>query len=57
MVGCIYRPPDKVDGPSGLQFWDNLDQVLDDIKVSKYKYIYLLGDMNADFKTVKTVRD
>ena len=56
LVGCIYRPPDKVDGPSGVQFWDNLGQVLDDIKVSKYKYIYLLGDMNADFNTVNGQR-
>ena len=56
LVGCIYRPPDKVDGPSGVQFWDNLDQVLNDIKVSKYKYIYLLGDMNADFNTVNGQR-
>ena len=23
LVECIYRPPDKADGPSGLQFWDN----------------------------------
>ena len=56
LVGCIYRPPDKEDGPSGVQFWDNLDQVLDDIKVSKYKYRYLLGDMNADFNTVNGQR-
>ena len=52
----IYRPPDKTGGPPPLEFWDNLDQVLDDIKSSSIKYIYLLGDLNADFNTVNGQR-
>jgi len=46
LVCCCYRPPDK------NEFWLALETAIDNIKQSNnYKYIYILGDFNADFKT------
>ena len=59
VLGTIYRPPDKPGGPPPLQFWSDIDSVLNDIKADGFKYIFLLGDINADFNTVngKRLRD
>ena len=56
LVCSIYRPPDKAGGPPPVQFWDNFELVLDDVKASNVKYIYILGDLNADFNTTNGQR-
>ena len=45
MVCCCYHPPDI------NTFWDDFSSVLDEIKLDNSKYIYILGDINADFNT------
>jgi hypothetical protein len=46
LLCSCYRPPDK------NEFWLAMDTVIDNIKQSNtYKYIFLLGDLNADLKT------
>ena len=46
LIGSCYRPPDKND------FWAALDTVIDNIKQSNvFKYMFILGDLNADFNT------
>ena len=49
VLGSVYRPPGAA---STNQFWLELDAVLDIIKSDGYKNIFLLGDFNADFKTI-----
>ena len=46
LLCCCYRPPDQ------NNFWDKITKVIDDIKSDQYKYIFLLGDINADFHTL-----
>jgi hypothetical protein len=45
LICCCYRPPND------STFWDEIQLVLDDVKTDKVKYIYILGDINADFNT------
>ena len=43
---CCYRPPDRND------FWMDFDNTLENIKQSNnYKYMFILGDLNADFNS------
>ena len=56
LICSIYRPPDKAGGSPPVQFWDNFELVLDDVKASNVKYIYILGDLNADLNTINGQR-
>lgn len=56
LLSSLYRPPDKAGGPPPAEFWDKLDTVIDDIKSTNVKYLYLLGDLNADFNTANGKR-
>jgi len=43
LVCTIYRPPNN-----GLPFWDNLQDMFDNVKQSHIKKYVILGDFNAD---------
>lgn len=43
ILSCCYRPPD-----SGVIFWENLQEVIDDVKTSNIHDILITGDLNAD---------
>ena len=45
LICCCYRPPQD------NTFWDEKRLVLDDVKTDNVKYIYILGDINADVNT------
>lgn len=46
LVCSCYRPPNNG------EFWQIFDTILDDIKLSdEYRYLYVLGDLNADLGT------
>ena len=46
LLCSCYRPPGK------LEFWSSFDTVIDNIKQSGlYNYMFILGDLNADFGT------
>jgi hypothetical protein len=46
LICCCYRPPDK------NEFWTEFDSMIENIKqANSYKYIFILGDLNADFNT------
>jgi hypothetical protein len=50
LLCCCYRPPDKI------EFWDKFTSVVDDIKADQVKYMFILGDINADFRTANGKR-
>jgi len=56
LIGCVYRPPDRVDRLSSTEFWELLDEVVDDIKTTRNGYIYVLGDLNADLGSINGQR-
>jgi len=43
LLCTIYRPPN-----SGIVFWDNMQLMLDSVKISDIKHTVILGDFNAD---------
>lgn len=43
---CCYRPPDYAN------FWTEFDTVIDIVKGDVIRNIFILGDLNADFRTV-----
>ena len=46
LICNVYRPPDN------NEFWDTFNIVIDNIKQSgRYMYMYITGDLNADFNT------
>ena len=45
LLCCCYRPPDQG------AFWDLFNTVLDDVKSDGSKYMFILGDINADPNT------
>ncbi len=45
LICCCYRPPNDQD------FWNNFDEVLNDIKGDIKGSLFVLGDINADFNT------
>jgi len=46
LICCCYRPPDKK-----ADFWNTFEDSLIESKSDKAKYMVVLGDLNADFKT------
>ena len=46
LICCCYRPPND------NNFWDNFDTVIEDAKGRITKYMFILGDINADFATI-----
>ena len=45
LIACCYRPPTQND------FWDNFGNVLENVKEDTTKYLFILGDINANFNT------
>ncbi len=45
LLCCCYRPPDQRD------FWDKIDTCIEEVKNDHAGSIFILGDLNADFKT------
>ena len=45
LICCCYRPP------TDIEFWNNFDGIMEDAKARQARYIVVLGDLNADFKT------
>ena len=45
LICCCYRPP------TDIAFWENFDSVLDNVSYHETKYVFVLGDLNADFHT------
>ena len=45
LLCCCYRPPTNSD------FWQCFNEILNDVKADRNKYIFILGDLNADFTT------
>ena len=46
LLCSCYRPPDNVG------FWNSFQDVINEVKTDNAKYIFVLGDLNADFKTI-----
>ena len=43
LLCTVYGPPN-----SGIVFWDNMQLMLDSVKISDIKHTVILGDLNAD---------
>ena len=45
LICCCYRPSDKG------SFWKDFSHVLDEVKNDQVNNLFIIGDLNADFKT------